>query len=132
MPYGLYQPINESFGKKLESVQYNAALDITGAIKGTSQEKLYKEFGLESLKLRRKLRHLCTFYIIETKGLPAYLFRLIPNTTYSYQTKALDNIITNQYRTEAFNSSFFPGLLLNEIVWIYTFVIHLRKLSKNT
>ena len=37
------QPINGSFGKKLESVQYNAAVTITGDIKGTSREKLYKE-----------------------------------------------------------------------------------------
>ena len=35
----------------MESVQYNAALAITGASKGTSQEKLYKELGLESIKL---------------------------------------------------------------------------------
>ena len=38
---------------KLESVQYNAALAITGAIKGTSKERLYEELGLESLSNRR-------------------------------------------------------------------------------
>ena len=54
------QSTNDSFCKKLESVQYNAALAITGTIKGTSQGKLYKEVGLELLKLRRKLRFLCT------------------------------------------------------------------------
>ena len=37
------QPTNDSFCKNLESAQYNAALAITGAIKGTSQGKLYKE-----------------------------------------------------------------------------------------
>ena len=31
------QPLNESFSQKLESYQYNAALAITGAIRGTSQ-----------------------------------------------------------------------------------------------
>ena len=30
---------------KLESVQYNAALAITGAIKGTSKERIYHELG---------------------------------------------------------------------------------------
>ena len=44
---------NESFHEKLESLQYNAALAITGAIKGSSTEKLYEELGLESLKSRR-------------------------------------------------------------------------------
>ena len=43
---------NESFQNKLESVQYNAALAITGAIRGSSREKLYQELGLESLKSR--------------------------------------------------------------------------------
>ena len=34
-------------------MQYNAALAITGAIRGTSREKLYQELGLESLQKRR-------------------------------------------------------------------------------
>ena len=50
---------NESFQNKLESVQYNAALAITGAIRGSSREKLYQELGLESLKSRRWYRKLC-------------------------------------------------------------------------
>ena len=40
---------NESFCEKLESVQYKAALAITGATQGTSREKIYQELGLESL-----------------------------------------------------------------------------------
>ena len=36
--------------QKLESIQYNAALAITGAIRGSSREKPYQELGLESLK----------------------------------------------------------------------------------
>ena len=32
------QPENESFSNKIESVQYNASIAITGAITGTSQE----------------------------------------------------------------------------------------------
>ena len=34
------QPNNDSFIRKVESIQYNAALAITGAIKGTSRERL--------------------------------------------------------------------------------------------
>ena len=52
---------NESFQNKLESVQYNAALAITGAIRGASREKPYQELGLESLKLQRWYRKLCLF-----------------------------------------------------------------------
>ena len=44
---------NESFQNKLESVQCNAALAITGAIRGSSWEKLYQELDLKSLKSRQ-------------------------------------------------------------------------------
>ena len=37
-----HQPNNERINSKLESVQYSAALAITGAIKETSRSKLYK------------------------------------------------------------------------------------------
>ena len=52
------QPSNDPFSNKLETVQYNAALAITGAIKGTSHEKLYQELGLEYLQQRRWVRRL--------------------------------------------------------------------------
>ena len=39
--------------------------------RNTSQHKLCEELGLESLKLRRKLWRLCTFYKIESTGLLA-------------------------------------------------------------
>ena len=40
---------NSSLSVKIESVQYNAALAITGAVRGASKEKLFQELGLESL-----------------------------------------------------------------------------------
>ena len=84
-------------------VQYNAALAITEAIiKGSSQEKLYKELPLESIKLGRKLWWLCTFYKSKTTSLPTYLLRQIPNTAYSYQTKTIDNVTIYQCRVKAF------------------------------
>ena len=59
------QPNNEGFCQKLESYQYNVALAITGAIRDTSQTKIYKDLGLESLKFRRYFRRLCTFFKIK-------------------------------------------------------------------
>ena len=47
------KPHNEKFADTVESIQCNAALAITGAIKGTSKEKLYNELGLEYLRDRR-------------------------------------------------------------------------------
>ena len=43
---------NESFQNKLDSIQYNAALPITRAIRGSSREKLNQKLGVESLKSR--------------------------------------------------------------------------------
>ena len=40
------QPNNESFYNLIEKFQYNAALAITGAIEGTSQNKIYNELGI--------------------------------------------------------------------------------------
>ena len=47
------QSKNNKLSEKIESIQYNAALAITGAIRGTSSGKLYQELSLESLKERK-------------------------------------------------------------------------------
>ena len=43
------QAFNNSFLDRLESIQYNACLAITGAIRGASREKLYQELRLNPL-----------------------------------------------------------------------------------
>ena len=47
------QPNNDIFCQIIEIMQYNAALAVTGAIKGTFRCKIYKELGLETLKFRQ-------------------------------------------------------------------------------
>ena len=47
------QDHNASLHQKLESLQGNACLAITGAIRGSSREKLYQELGFESLRQGR-------------------------------------------------------------------------------
>ena len=102
---------NETFCSKLESVQFNAALAITGAIHGTSQTKLYVELGLESLKARRWFRRWCYFYKFESYGLPPYLFQLIPQKSHSYNTcKIFQHIIAEQTHLK---TPFFHGPLVS-------------------
>ena len=43
---------NDSFHQKMKLVEYNAALTIKGATRGTSRAKLYQELDLESLRKR--------------------------------------------------------------------------------
>ena len=46
------KPNNEIFINTIKKALYDAALAITGAIRGTSWEKLYAELATESLKFR--------------------------------------------------------------------------------
>ena len=106
------KPLNESFKRKIEMVQYNAALIITGAIKGTSREKLYQELGLESLTDRRWTRKLIFFHKIILDLLPSYLQDYLNpyNVERKYLTRSSTrkNVKTFSARAKAFESSFFP------------------------
>ena len=91
-----------------ERVQYNAALAITCAIKGTSQQKIYNELGLESLRFRRWFRRLCAFYKIKITQFPSYLYELIPKSNHNYSTLNFNHIDPYYCRTDKFKYSFFP------------------------
>ena len=95
-PHGdvLYdQAFNASFHEKLESIQYNACLALTGAIRGTSKEKMYQELGLESLQIRRWYRKLCLFYKMCKSQSPSYLYNIIPTTNTHYTFKILTKFL---------------------------------------
>ena len=47
------KPGNVKFESKLERVEYNACLAITGAIRRTNRDSIYAELGLESFSSRR-------------------------------------------------------------------------------
>ena len=53
---------------------------ITGAIRGSSTEKIYEELGLESLKSRRWYRKMSFLYKFLKSQSPSYLFNTIPNS----------------------------------------------------
>ena len=101
------QPDNESFCSKIEQIQYNAALAITGAIRGTSLTKLYNELGLESLKFRRWFRRLCTSLKVKIHGKHEYLLNKIPSSQIHYNTRSTDQVETYYCRTDIFKNSFF-------------------------
>ena len=105
-------PGNMSFVQRMETIQYNAALAITGCIRGTSRDKLYSELGLESLSDRRFCRRLCFFYKIVNGHLPSYLRNYIPNATVrSYSLRSRPPVPTMVARTERFCNTFFPFCL---------------------
>ena len=67
------QPLNNTFSNKLETVQYNAAVAITTAIKGTSRKTLYQKLGLEYLQQRRWMIQLSFFYKVVSTKLPIFM-----------------------------------------------------------
>ena len=92
-------------------VQYDAALIITGAFKGTSRNKIYEELGLESLLDWRWTRKLIFFHKIILGLLPFYLQDyLIPyDDLRTYLTEFSTQKIIKAFptRTRTFESSFF-------------------------
>ena len=106
------QAFNNSFHAKMESIQYNACLAITGAIRGTSREKIYQELGLESLQLRRWYRKLCLFYKVFKNEHPKYFFHLIPVKSTPYATRTVGNIPLIKAKHNFFKNSFFPSAII--------------------
>ena len=103
---------NQSFHKKLESVQYNTALAMTGTIRGTNTEKFYQELGIESLQDRRKLRSLCLFYKIYKDHTPPYLHNFIPKYFQSsYSLRTTNDIPLFRVKNGFFKSYFSPSTI---------------------
>ena len=67
---------NVSFKNKLESVQYNAALAIAGAIRGSLRERFYQELGLESIKYGGGIKNCVCFSNLKKKH-SSHLFEMI-------------------------------------------------------
>ena len=67
-----------SLSEKIKSLQYNAALAIKGAIKGSCKEKLYQKLGFESLKHRRWMRKLCYLCKVISSKRPSYINDVLP------------------------------------------------------
>ena len=83
----------------------------TGAIQGTSRERIYRELGLEPLSDRCWFRKVTFFYKI-VKGLPLpYLTKYVNlRSTSNYQARPANknNLQEFSCRTESFKHSFFP------------------------
>ena len=99
---------NDPFCEKLESIQYEAALAITGAIQGTSRDRIYAELGLESLKDRRWYKRLSLKIMNEQA--PNYLINLIPKCNPIIRTRNNHKPIFH-CRIDCFKYSFFPSTL---------------------
>ena len=97
---------------KIESVQYQAALAITGTWQGTSRSKLYDELGFESLSNRRSLNRILQLFKINNNLTPDYLRLKLPILRYQNQPNANPNIFYEYAsRTIRFKKTFFPNAI---------------------
>ena len=105
------RPDNESFQNKTETVQYKACLVITGAIQGTSREKLYEDLGLNSLVETRRRNKLIYVYTIANGLLPDYLYSYLnfaSQQNYPLRSAKASKFMSISTRTKSFKKSFFP------------------------
>ena len=77
------KPNNVIICNKIESLQCNGTLAITGAIRGSSKEKLYQELDFEYLSSRRWLRKFCLFYKIVVNKSPNCLYNNVSTVNQS-------------------------------------------------
>ena len=102
------KPSNATFSNRNESVQCNAALAITGTIRGTSKKKLYQELGFETMKERMWFWKRYCFYKILNNQAPVYLYSLLSPPNRHYNTRKYSKVRQIFCRTETFSNSFLP------------------------
>ena len=90
------------------SVQYQAALGVTGAWKGTSRDKIYDQLGWEILHDRRNFRRLAQFYKIMNNLTPSYLRDPVPDPQiHLFGPRSTNVLPAIPYRNDRFKSSFY-------------------------
>ena len=94
--------------QSIGSTQYQAALAVSGAWKGSNTSKLYEELGWGSLTDRRWYRRLLQFYKIINDLEPSYLKDIIPPLRRSLYGHPRH--VFNEFRCHSFTfmHSFFP------------------------
>ena len=102
--------------EKLESVQYSAALAVTGAWKGTSRGNSTWNLVWESLSQRRWSRRFVLFYKIVNDITPDYIscpIPQLPQAMYSFRNAdVIGQIRARTTRFKArFKASFYPDCL---------------------
>ena len=101
--------------QSLESTQYQDALAVLGAWKGSSKISMNEELGWESLSDRIWFRRLCQFYKIQNDLTPLYLKEAIPQPrTFLYGQRRENVLHEIPCRTTRFVNSFYPDTTRSE------------------
>ena len=94
--------------ERVEKIQYQAALAITGALQGSNRSKLYDDLGWESLSDRRWCRRVLQIHNIVTNA-PCYLRNKLPRFRRPLYSQNNANIFHGiRCKTDRYMNSFFP------------------------
>ena len=94
----IWNNIPEYLRDKLESIQIEAAMIVTGATKLCSKQNLYNDTGWETLSERRKTHNILKFH---EKG-PEYLDHMVPQQIFeihNYNTRRTNDTQNVNCRT---------------------------------
>ena len=97
--------------EKVEKIQYQAALAVSGTWQGSSRTKLYEQLGWETLSDRRKCRRILQIHKIENEKTPSYLKNKLPAQR---RPQRNGNVVTYhkmRCRTNRYTNSFFPDAI---------------------
>ena len=99
--------------EKIESIQYQAALIVTGAWKGSSRKKIYDDLGWECLQDRRSGRKLSLLYEIQSTNLPVYLNNILRDCRYNENSRNSNRLLLKNFpcNSNRFKSSCIPSVI---------------------
>ena len=111
-----------SLMEKIERIQYQAALAISGAWRGSSRSKIYEELGWESLSDRRMGRRILQIHKILNNKTPSYLSdKLPPNSRTLFSGNVRNTFRELICKSNRYMNSFFPDAIASWNIFIKHF-----------
>ena len=108
--------------EKVERIQYQAALAISGAWRGSSRSKLYEELGWEALSDRRMSRRTLQIHKICSNKTPLYLNdKLLPNCRAMFDGNARNTFREIICKSNRYKNSVFPDAIASWNIFIKHF-----------
>ena len=101
-----------SLMQKVEIIQYQAAVAITGTWQGSNRTKLYEELGWEALSDRRMCRRILQIHKIMKYATPSYLKDKLPNRRiYLFNANVRNTFREINCKSLRYMNSFFPDAI---------------------
>ena len=98
--------------EKVERIQYQAALAITGAWQGSSRSKIYDELGWETLSDRRKFRRVLQIHkILNNNTLSCLKEKLPPYCKEMFSGNIRNTFHAIRCKSYRYMNSFFPDAI---------------------